>query len=139
MSASVSSSSIRRRAGFTLIEIAVVLILMGVAVALVAPAFVSRRPADERGLAAVVRTARGAAIKRGETVTLRVDPAGRWELLGQASKGDGPLAVGRLPAAPGDAITLDVSPLGTCAPGVDSASAALASLVDPFTCEVRPR
>jgi prepilin-type N-terminal cleavage/methylation domain-containing protein len=135
----VSSSSIRRRTAFTLVEIAVVLVLIGLMAALVAPAFVPRRPVDDRGLAAVVRTARGAAIRRGETIGLRVDPGGQWELVGQASKSDGPLAAGRLPVAPGTALALDVSPLGTCAPGVDSASAALASLVDPFTCEVRPR
>src|SRR3989442_14842909 len=64
--------------GFTLIEILVVLILMGLAAALVAPALIA--PRREPDLKALLGRARDAAARRGGGEYLQVEPRGerRW-------------------------------------------------------------
>ena len=116
--------------GYTLIEVLVVLVVMGLAVALVAPSFVTRRDATS-ALADLVQRARATAIRRAEAVTLRVDAAGRWDAGGLAS--------GTLPQPPAAPVTVIFSPLGSCAPDVASTSAGRALGLDPLTCEGRPR
>lgn len=125
-----------RRAGFTLVEVIVVLVLLGLAVALAAPAFLAREPAPESQLAAIVRGARELAERRGEIVHLRVGSSGEWQVEGAASPGAGYLAQGRLDDFAGPRFTLVVAPIGTCAFDVRSASAASVIAIDPLTCEV---
>src|SRR6266566_2807249 len=117
------------RRGFTLVEMLVVLVLLGLAAALVAPAFVPPR-ARQTELVELIGATRDAAVRRGEVVALHVERSGAWQVEGVAA---GRLAT-PLPAAP---FTLIVSPLGSCAFDVRSGAAARAIRLDPLTCEVR--
>lgn len=66
----------RRQAGFTLLEMLVVLVLLGLATALVAPRLSSggaALDADARTLAAALEDARWTAVRTGRPVLLRLD------------------------------------------------------------------
>src|SRR6266704_1979139 len=102
------------RNGFTLIEMLVVLVLMGLAAALVAPALFPARH-DASALRALLGSARDAAARRGEVVYLRIDVGGRWRMEGGASVLEGTLAAGRMEPVFATPVTLVVSPLGSCA------------------------
>lgn len=74
----------RRRLGFTLIELVVVLMIVGIAGAMVVPAFAGRRDAETAAseLAAIYRAAREAAADRAVVVTVTVDlRSGRYEVV----------------------------------------------------------
>jgi prepilin-type N-terminal cleavage/methylation domain-containing protein len=125
------------RSGFTLVELLVVLVVMGLMVGLVAPAFVPRPEPDDRdSLAPALRFAREAALRRSEVAYLRIEPSGAWRVEAASSREGAPLAGGHLASYHGGAATLVVSPIGTC--GFDARSAADPGfVVDPLTCEVR--
>src|SRR5256885_15378628 len=67
----------RHRSGFTLIEILVVLILMGLVAVLVVPALFPRHH-DQSALNALLVSAREVAARRGEVVYVHIDPTGDW-------------------------------------------------------------
>lgn len=123
--------------GFTLLELIVVLLLMGVAAGLVIPALLPPRSADSSPLSDLVRSARQTAARRGEMLYVSISASGQWRFDGAASLEEGPLATGALVdyQAPGG--TLVVSPIGTCAFDVRSGAAAQAIPLDYLTCEVR--
>ncbi|NIM47700.1 MAG: prepilin-type N-terminal cleavage/methylation domain-containing protein [Gemmatimonadales bacterium] len=125
------------RSGFTLLEVLVVLILIGMAAGLVAPAVLPPDRAEESSLTALIGSARDAAVRRGEVVYLHIASTGQWHLRGAASLRRGALAEGRLTGFQGPAATLVLSPIGTCAFDVRSARVADAIPVDPLTCELR--
>jgi prepilin-type N-terminal cleavage/methylation domain-containing protein len=126
------------RSGFTLVELLVVLVVMGLMVGLVAPAVIPRAAPDERGsLAPVIRFAREAAVRRSETVHLRIDASGAWRVDGTSSSEHGPLATGHVERYDHGEGTLVASAIGTCAFDVRSTRIAGALLLDPLTCEVR--
>ena len=124
------------RPGFTLVEMVVVLILMGLAAALVAPALLAphRRAATVSDL---VESAREAAARRGEVLHLTIEPTGQWRLESGANPLEGTLAAGRVEPFLAAPVTLIVSPLGSCAFDVRSTSAASALALEPLTCEIR--
>lgn len=99
-----------RTTGFTLLEIVVSLVLIGLGTALVAPIF--RRDAlPDDGYPAVVSAARELAVRRAQRLVLDIDDRGQWRLsvLGDsATLGAGVLA-GR-----GTAARLTITPLGAC-------------------------
>lgn len=107
------------RRGFTLVELLVVLVLMGLAFGLVAPALRTPDPPEESALAPLVRAGRAAAIRRGEATLLVVARDGSWRVQARASDGEPPLATGRVPP-PARAFTITFSPLGTCAGDIAS-------------------
>ena len=108
------ASPVRR--GVTLVELIVVLALMALVLAIAAPAFVTPRASRDGGFAAVVATARRAAILRSEPVTLALEADGEWHIDGDASPPAAtPIAAGRLTPAIGQ-LRVRISPLGTCIP-----------------------
>ena len=124
--------------GYTLIEVLVVLVVMGLAAALVAPAFLPRR-SDPDGVVGLVRQARTAAIRRAEEISLRIEASGAWRLDAAASLQAGAIATGRISSPPPAAVTLVFSPLGSCSPDVESGAAGQALGLDPLTCEAAAR
>lgn len=145
------------RAGFTLTEIVVVLVLMGIAAATVAPALGALLRAGDgaaaRELGEIYRRARGMAASRGSAVFVTVDPAtGRWRtFVGATGSPEAAVASGDLLAdrpdtrllAPGDGPTVvGFAPDGTArAPVVrvraDGRTRDVA--VDPWTGRIRIR
>jgi type II secretion system protein H len=126
----------RHRSGFTLIEMLVVLILMGLVAALVAPALFPRHH-DQSALNALLVSAREVAVRRGEVVYVHIDPTGEWRMEAGANPGQAPLANGRVEPFATAAVTLMVSPLGSCGFDVRSAAAVGAEVLNPLTCEIR--
>jgi prepilin-type N-terminal cleavage/methylation domain-containing protein len=126
-----------RRAGYTLLEVIVVLILLAVAAAVVAPGLLSNRPEPASEVRTLVDNARQASVRRGEMVRLTIDRSGLW----RATVGTGSerelLMAGRLDAPPGAAADLIFSPLGTCGIAAGSDQGPLTAY-DPLTCEERP-
>jgi prepilin-type N-terminal cleavage/methylation domain-containing protein len=125
----------RRSNGFTLIEMLVVLVLLGMAAAVAAPAIRSVLPARP-ALSSLVPAARDAAARRGETVYLRIAESGDWRMEGAASSDAGPLATGRVDPFQGLPLTLIVSPLGSCAFDLRSTQATRSIRLDPLRCKI---
>jgi prepilin-type N-terminal cleavage/methylation domain-containing protein len=105
-------SPIAPRRGVTLLELIVVIALLGLILAIVAPAFIVPSPKRESELATALATARRAAILRGEPVTLAFRDE-VWEIDGDAMPAAAPIATGRLGASVGS-FRVHVSPMGTC-------------------------
>lgn len=100
----------RTVSGFTLLEIVVTLLLLGLAAALVAPNF-RRDTSSDGDIRAVVASARETAVRRAQTLVLRVDDRGAWRLtpIGDTTSiGAGTLSEG------GQALMLRIGPLGAC-------------------------
>jgi prepilin-type N-terminal cleavage/methylation domain-containing protein len=129
---------LRQSGGFTLIEMLVVLVLLGMAAALAAPALRSFDP-PRPALSSLIPGTRDAAARRGETVYLRIAKSGEWRMEGAASSDAGPLASGRVDPFPGLPLTIIVSPLGSCAFDLRSTEAARSIRLDPLTCKVDDR
>jgi prepilin-type N-terminal cleavage/methylation domain-containing protein len=125
----------KRRGGFTLIEMLLVVVLLAMAAALVVPAIRSMLPA-RTALGALVPAARKAAERRGETIYLRIRKSGDWRMEGEASTDTGPLATGRVDPFPGLPLTLIVSPRGSCAFDPQSSRAARSIRLDSLPCKV---
>ncbi len=128
-----------RRGGFTLVEVIVVLILLGLAAGLVAPAIIFSDREPQSQLAQVIAGTRDLAARRGESLHLHVAVSGEWTVEGAASVAEGAMASGRIDDFPGPSFTLVVSPIGTCGFDVRSSDAARAFPVDPLTCELQLR
>jgi len=124
------------RTGFTLIELLVVLVIMALASAIVMPALLRGRVGG-RPVQQVIETARGAAARRGEIIYLRIEPSGAWHMEGGGSPFEGDSAGGRIAPLATLPVTLVVSPSGSCAFDVRSASAARLLVLDPLTCRLR--
>lgn len=104
-----TKARIRVRDGFTLLEIVVTLVLIGLGAALVAPVF--RRQAPDDSFPAVLSGARELAVRRAQTMVLRVDGDGGWRLT---TAGDSAaISTGRL-TEPTSARQLTITPLGAC-------------------------
>lgn len=127
-----------RSGGYTLLEILVVLILMGLAAALVVPAVVPpKQGIDASDLSRLVSDARETAIRRGESMYVSLGGDGSWRVDGASSGDQGPLASGRLGDYSGPNATLIISPTGSCGFDTRSGEAARAIDIDPLTCELR--
>lgn len=104
----------RARVGFTLLELIVVMALVAVFTAAVAPSIVFRTPSDPT-LPEVVAAGRAAAVARAQSLRLVVRPAGDWDLR-LPLPADSAIARGIVAALsrPSGVVDLRLSPLGTC-------------------------
>ena len=118
----------RRRAAFTLLELLVVLVLLGLSAAFVLPTL--RLPAPATGGATAVARARAVAVRRGESVRLLVDAAGAWTVRATADTLGTILLAGISTA--GHAHSVVISALGTCLP--EGAAAVGTPAWDPVRC-----
>ena len=100
----------RTARGFTLLEIVVTLVLLGLAAAMVAPAF-RRDTSRDSDIRAVVASAREAAVRRAQTLVLHVDDRGAWRLT--PVRDTASIRSGVLPESR-ETLTLRISPLGAC-------------------------
>jgi prepilin-type N-terminal cleavage/methylation domain-containing protein len=128
-----------RRDGYTLIEMLVVLVIMGLAAGLVAPMLLRPTTYDrQRQLTAVVQAARTTAATRGEVIYVRIEPTGEWHMEGGGLAVEGDVARGRMDRLSTAPLTLIVSPIGSCSFDVRSTAAAAAIVkLDPLICELR--
>ncbi|HEU4681388.1 MAG TPA: GspH/FimT family protein [Gemmatimonadales bacterium] len=134
MKASGPGYSSNAQTGFTMVEVIVVLVLLTLAAAVVAPSLLPSR-SESSELTSLVRNARETAIRRGETVHLRIDQSGSWQVAAGALTGDEILISGRLTNVPAHGTKLVFSPLGTCGPPAESETVLA---FDPLTCELTP-
>jgi prepilin-type N-terminal cleavage/methylation domain-containing protein len=132
------------RRGVTLLELLVVLVVMGIAAAVVAPALVRpvARPAGASGsVESLVADARRTAIRRGQPVRLRLAADGVWALV--AASDGAFLASGRA-ARTGSLdrqdIDLRIDAMGSCTPagGLDVRLHRDDRAFDPLACRARP-
>ena len=101
------------RCGFTLLELIVALVVMGVISALVAPSLGAPR---ERGgeLGQVLQAVRGAAIARAQTLSLTVGDDGAWTLTPLAPDDSMVVLRGQLDSPPSAGFRLQLTAVGAC-------------------------
>jgi prepilin-type N-terminal cleavage/methylation domain-containing protein len=123
--------------GFTLAEIVVVLVVLGLAAALVAPALIPPQREAPASLTAVIEHVQDMAARRGETLVLEVSANGSWRVVGTAAIDEGPLEAGAL-SEQGDlgGFALRVAPLGSCGPTLDGDPGDTGPALDLLTCRV---
>jgi prepilin-type N-terminal cleavage/methylation domain-containing protein len=126
--------NLRTYSGYTLLEVIVVLILLTIAAGLVIPSLHTPRLDDPASMAAVIKRAREAAVRRGELVQLHIGRSGSW----QATAGGNSeiLMTGLLRGNSEGTIDLLFSPLGSCGAAPEAIQPNAVS-VDPLTCEVQ--
>ena len=125
-----TSRSLIARPGFTLLEVLVVLILLGVGFGLAVPAFVTPQDGATDGVQRILSTARRAAVRRAEAITVSIGPTGDWTI----DNGDRAASpeTGTLDWEPGAQVRVRVSPLGACV--LDSNDGSL--LIDAVSCRI---
>jgi len=101
---------IRNSTGFTLLEIVVTLVLIGLGTALVAPMF-RRDTLPDDDYPAVVSAARELAVRRAQRLVLDVDDRGQWRL---SAAGDSTAIGAGVLSDPITASRLSLTPLGAC-------------------------
>ncbi|WP_411280580.1 prepilin-type N-terminal cleavage/methylation domain-containing protein [Gemmatimonas sp.] len=121
------------RAGLTLLELLVVLVILAITTAIVPLAWRSPRAAEGSALDGLTQTARREAIRRGEELRLRVDADGSWVLA--ARDGTDIIETGHS-AAPDEPVSIRVDALGTCRPGSDIAGSGVS--FDMLRCRSVP-
>ena len=97
------------RVAFTLLEIIVTLVILGLAAALVAPVF--RTDAPDEGLRSVLAATRETAVRRAQTLVLQVDDRGSWRIVGSGDSAM--LGTGHFADGTKD-LRIRVNPLGAC-------------------------
>ncbi|MGQ0648794.1 MAG: prepilin-type N-terminal cleavage/methylation domain-containing protein [Gemmatimonadaceae bacterium] len=100
------------RAGVTLMELVVVLVVLGVSAAFVVPSLLSP-PREEATVEGVVQAGRARAIARAQQLTLSIDRDGAWTLRSM-TPAEIVVSTGQMTAAPGAEIQVQLSPLGAC-------------------------
>lgn len=109
----IAVTALCRRA-FTLLELVVVLAIIGLGIAVVAPSLVLRPPSSEESMKRVVASARRVAMRRAQTVTLDVDDNGVWRVAGAGRDTPEVLLRGELDERPLREVHLRITPLGLC-------------------------
>ncbi len=125
-----------RRRAFTLLELLVVLVLLGLSTAVVLPAFrLPAPPVEESPLA----RARALAVRRGESLRIEAQGEGRWRVSAAADTAATVLldGDGMDPHALGGSQSVVVTALGTCLP--EGPSPVDGAAWDPVRCGVTSR
>lgn len=107
----------RRRAstGFTLLEVAVTLVVMAIVASVILPVLPNPRATPSAPpLDRVVREASDLAVRRAEWLTLRARADGRWDLRSDLSSDTMSLAAGTVLRDDPAPLTVRLSPLGAC-------------------------
>jgi prepilin-type N-terminal cleavage/methylation domain-containing protein len=117
------ASQAQGRAGVTLLELMVVIAMLGLLLAIAAPAFIVPNARGTDDLHSVLAAARRAAVLRAEPVTLSIDDAGSWTLGRDGAPSEPAIAAGTLRDTPGR-VTVRISPLGSCVPELISTAPA---------------
>ncbi len=125
-------AALSNRSGITLVELLVVLVVLGLGTALVAPALVFPDDEEPGRYERVLESGVELAAAREQVVRLVVASDGRWSILAPGQTAT--LAEGRFDRFQGPAFALAISPLGSCGaePGSDPPFE-----VDPLTCAAR--
>jgi prepilin-type N-terminal cleavage/methylation domain-containing protein len=118
--------------GFTLLEIIVVLLVIGVAFALAAPALPNHSPEPDP-LQRVLDVTRRAAVHDAKALTLSVSVDGQWRIDSGTSTEVTPLGTGTLPSYHGGALVVKASALGRCT--VESVTSTIR--LDPVRCRLQ--
>ena len=116
-----------KRHGVTLLELLIVLTLMGIAAAVVAPTVTRRFVAAEPGDLAVIGAAKRLAVRRAEPMRLAVGDSGAWRLTSVATA----LLVDSGRVAAMDPMTIDIDAVGGCVPARQSV---VIIAFDPLRC-----
>ena len=124
--------SSRTPSGFTLIEVAVTLVVMALAVTLVIPTF-SNKSVSQPSVADVVRNASRLALRRAEWITLRVDARG-WDVHSDTQPDTTSLEHGALAVSVSLPFVARMSPMGAC---LTNDMSAIAGEADPCVAVVR--
>lgn len=108
----LTTSRIRPRParGFTLLEVAVTLVLIGLAAALIAPS-VFREASSAPALGRVLAQAREVAVRRAQSLAFGADEQGNWKLT--TVDDTTTIGAGRF-EGPAVALRLRITPLGAC-------------------------
>lgn len=120
--------------GFTLLEVVVVLVLIGLTTTLVAPALLSPSDEPSASLQGVIRHAQDLSLRRGETLVLEVSTERRWTVLGSAVAEDVVDRGGLEGDAPRGRVELWVTPVGSCGWALETAASDWIPPLDPLTC-----
>jgi len=104
-----------RRCGFTLLELLVVLVLLGLSAAVILPSIRLPFRSAERS---PIERARAVAVRRGESVRLTIGDTGVWSVAGTADTAGVILLAGTggLASGAGAARSVVISALGLCMP-----------------------
>lgn len=131
-----SRGHIGARAGVTLLELLVVIVVLAVSAAVVLPAL--RPPASTPASAedALLSATRRTAIARGEPVRLRLDADGTWGVAG--ARTGTVIDTGRIMAHPRP-LDISVDPRGSCTPVASQRTASLPGGLsfDPLACRMK--
>ncbi|MEX2282457.1 MAG: prepilin-type N-terminal cleavage/methylation domain-containing protein [Gemmatimonadota bacterium] len=122
-----------RPAGFTLLEILVVLILIGIGFTLAIPAFIRPRRDAEHGVQHVIDSARRMAVRRAETLTVSIQPSGTWAV--DNGDRDTEPATGTVESDFTSVVRVRISALGACT--LDSIEPGVT--VDAVSCRIERR
>jgi prepilin-type N-terminal cleavage/methylation domain-containing protein len=125
------------RAGFTLLEALVVLVLLATLSALAAPALIPQATGREGDGQRVVDEARRTALRRGAAVTVSFEADGRWTIRGGGFGESAVLAAGTLGSDAPVPLRLHVSALGACTVQGFGAAPTPRVSVDPVRCRIR--
>jgi hypothetical protein len=121
------------------VELIVVLILMGLATALVAPSLLPGPTDPDASLQRVLADAQAAAIRRGEPVLVEVGVRGEWTARG-ASSGETDAVLGRGGLAeawvPPHPYVLRIAPTGSCGMELAADTTGWRPPLDLLTCRV---
>jgi prepilin-type N-terminal cleavage/methylation domain-containing protein len=123
----------RLSGGFTLLEVLVTLLLLGLSAAIVVPVFRADPPDESFGT--VLAAVRETAVRRAQTVELTVDTRGGWRLAAGDSTA---LASGHLSDGTRQ-LRIRVTPLGACfneGPGVGGGGGSSITTLDALGCSL---